>query len=878
MKIILVEDSKSFGSLLKQRFERKLSFEIIWARTKAEAEQVIEREGAAPFFLAVLDLNLPDALEGEIVDLFLPKQIPCVVLTGNFDLQLQKKMLSRGVLDYFLKDNIGVIDTVLFFIDRLQKNHAHPILVVDDSSSSRIKIRRLLERYRFPVLEAKGPGEALEILSSSPDIRLVVTDYNMPDMDGAELTKRIRSRSPRDELAVIGISSHDGGNLAAKFIKAGANDFLAKPYKEEELFCRITQNMGIIDSHLRLHQMVDQLRKEVESREAAERRTRHDYQARLAISRMLEKSLDPMPLPELLEGILEEIFGVPWLGMLPRGAIFLQPQGARELELAAYCGFSDAQLKQSAHMEPGWTLARRAMREARPLYTASEEILLESVRHRSDPEAHYCLPILVEKQPVGVIHLQLPSGYEIQEGEAEFLGAVGATVAGLIKRKGLEQQLKFQAEFDELTQLPNRVLFKDRLAQAIEFASRSKREVVVMFIDLDRFKQINDTMGHEAGDELLQEAARRIQICLRKYDTVARLGGDEFTVILPEMTHVCYVEFVARRILEEVGKPYRLKAGEGVVSGSIGVTVYPQDGDNLEDLLKNADSAMYQAKEAGRSTFRFYTPEMNARVVARLEMEKALRAAIDEDQLRLYYQPKVDLESGRMTGMEALVRWVQPDGAIISPGAFIPLAEESGLVIPMGRWVLKTACVQTMQWMNDGIAPLRVAVNISPRQFQESDDLVRLVAETLEDTGLPPEYLELEITESMVMEDVDRAIETMELLRAMGLYISVDDFGTGYSSLGSLKKFPIQFLKIDRSFIKDLSDDPNDAAIVSAIISMAHTLQLEVIAEGVESAEQLAFLKQLACNELQGYLFSPPVPAGQFPALLEKRLHAVAPE
>ncbi len=442
-------------------------------------------------------------------------------------------------------------------------------------------------------------------------------------------------------------------------------------------------------------------------------------------------------------------------------------------------------------------------------------------------------------------------------------------VAALAEKERLEKKLKQQAEFDLLTQLPNRVLFQDRLQQAILMCERSEVPGALMFIDLDRFKFVNDTMGHEAGDQLLIQAANRIGACIRKSDTVARFGGDEFTVILQNVYHESLAELVARKILNELANPFDLLGKAVHISGSVGISIFPNDSIDTEELLKNADTAMYQAKNSGRNAFRFFVQDMNIYANERMTLEEQLRASFDNDSFILHYQPKVDLFSGKILGIEALVRWEKPGVGLVFPDEFIPLVEEIGLIDKLGQWVLETACRQNRKWNVNGFPNLRVSVNISAKQFNGRNSLIKIVKKILDATGLVPENLELEITESTVMENVDIGLETLEELKAMGVNIAVDDFGTGYSSLSTLKQFPIQTLKIDKTFVRDMTHDSDDSAIVSAIISMANKLSMSVIAEGVETLEQLEVLKKDGCDEIQGYYFSSPLPLEECTKMLE---------
>jgi diguanylate cyclase (GGDEF)-like protein len=430
-----------------------------------------------------------------------------------------------------------------------------------------------------------------------------------------------------------------------------------------------------------------------------------------------------------------------------------------------------------------------------------------------------------------------------------------------------DQRIEYLASHDSLTDLPNREMFNGLLRQAIETAQRQRRRLAVLFIDLDRFKVINDSLGHDAGDMLLLEVARRLRSALRSSDVVARLGGDEFVVILEDCADTDQVERIATSLLAALSVPMDLSGHECHTTASIGIAMYPQNGSDALTLTKNADMAMYLAKEDGKDGFRFFSREAKAQSIERLALETALRRALERDQLSLHYQPKVDMASGQITGVEALLRWAHPEFGMVPPLQFIPLAEETGLIVPVGRWVLKEACAQNMAWQRHGLRPISMAVNLSPRQFADGH-LLRDIDEALAASGMSPVLLQLEVTESMVMRNVPRAVRVLDAIRSRGIRLAIDDFGTGYSSMSLMKQLPIDTIKIDRSFVRDLPDDSEDRAIAQAIISMGKALGMTVIAEGVETAEQQAFLRSHACDEMQGYLFSKPLPSGQLADLL----------
>jgi len=445
-----------------------------------------------------------------------------------------------------------------------------------------------------------------------------------------------------------------------------------------------------------------------------------------------------------------------------------------------------------------------------------------------------------------------------------------AIIQDITARKHAEARLVYLANYDTLTDLPNRVLLGQRLGKAIEEAEHIERLVAVLFIDLDRFKVINDTLGHDSGDELLKVVARRLSEAVRPGDTVARYGGDEFVIVLANVAHIDDVTRVVNKILGWLSPAITIGGRELFVTPSIGITLYPFDDATSDELLRNADSAMFDAKEQGGNCFRFYTAEMNARAERRLTLETGLRHALERGEFLLHYQPQVDIASGAILGAEALIRWQHPDWGLVSPAEFIPLAEETGLILPIGEWVLNEACSQARRWHDAGHVDLRIAVNLSGRQLSQKN-LVDIVAATLARCAVAHGMLELEITESLLMQDLEQIAGTLEALVALGVSVSMDDFGTGYSSLSYLKRLPIDVLKIDQSFVRDISSDPDDAAIVQAIIAMAHSLGIKVMAEGVETAEQLAFLRQHRCDGMQGYYFSRPLPPEQFIMLLQRQ-------
>jgi diguanylate cyclase (GGDEF)-like protein len=429
------------------------------------------------------------------------------------------------------------------------------------------------------------------------------------------------------------------------------------------------------------------------------------------------------------------------------------------------------------------------------------------------------------------------------------------------------QRVEYLAYHDGLTGLPNRSMFSKLLSQRINEAHRYHRRLAVAFLDLDRFKQINDTLGHEAGDQLLQEVAKRLRACVRESDTVARLGGDEFVVLLPELGDATYAASVAQKILSVIAKPFTLIGHEFRITASIRISAYPEDGLDEQTLTKNADIAMYQAKAEGKNNFQFYSENLNANSLERLTLESSLRHALEHNEFRLCYQAKRDIGSGRITGMEALLRWEHPDLGLVAPMQFIPIAEETGLIVPIGRWVLETACSQNVAWQSAGVPPLNIAVNLTARQFSD-EHLLEDVTAVLETTGMDPHLLEFELSESLLIRDIEATLRILTGLKHLGIRIAIDDFGTGYSSLATLQRFPLDTIKIDRSLIHDISAEPEGTGLADAVIAMGKNLSLTVVAQGVETAEQADYLRTHACDELQGFYFNRPLPSEEFTQLL----------
>jgi diguanylate cyclase (GGDEF)-like protein len=500
---------------------------------------------------------------------------------------------------------------------------------------------------------------------------------------------------------------------------------------------------------------------------------------------------------------------------------------------------------------------------------------------RLEPRSVLVLPLRFRRQLVGILAIGDRTGEVAAEDEQLQVRRLADQVAVALANAQMLEQVKSLAYYDSLTGLPNRLSYKERLAQALDQARRGGKLVAAFFIDLDHFSRINDTLGHEAGDQLLQQVALRLRASCRDRDDevgpaqdaltpdVARLGGDEFTVIIPGLTQAQDAAKLARRILNGLAHPFRVAGQEIFVNASIGIAIYPDDGEDLETLLKHADTAMYKAKEQGGSSYQAYSRAMNASALQRLTLENSLRRALEREEFELHYQPIVDTRTGVAMGAEALVRWRHPDLGLLLPSEFIPLAEENGLIVPLGEWVLHQACTQNRDWQAAGLAPIRVVVNLSSRQLRRS--LPDTVARILQRSGLDPRFLGLELTESVLVNHHKEDTDTLHALRAMGVHLAVDDFGTGYSSFSYLKHLPLDALKIDRSFVREITTSPDDMAITTAIIAMAHALGLKVVGEGIETEAQREILRRQGCDAMQGYLFSRPVPPGELVPLLSRK-------
>jgi len=705
-------------------------------------------------------------------------------------------------------------------------NELPRVLVVDDDTGGRRLTRATLKRAGFDVIEAGDGVQALELLRQGlPD--LVLMDVSMPEMDGFTACAELRRMPGGARVPVVMMTGLEDVKSIETAFEVGATDFITKPINWTILAHRVRYM-------LRASKAINELKQS---------------QRRLSNAQRLAEMGD-------------------WEWDLRSGRIEASEQAWRIFghEHGTTSASSDTFFGNMPDDD------RSAMRLAcETAMRRGEGFAMDHRVVRSDGRTRH-------------VHQQVEVIERAGDGSAARLAGA---VHDISRRKEAEEQIRRLAYFDPLTGLPNRLAFDENLHKSLARAERFGHKLAVMFVDLDNFKRVNDTLGHKAGDELLCTASSRMLTTLRAHDSlarehresreiseraerghsIARLGGDEFIVLLTDLDDPAAAASVARRIVAALAEPVALAGTEVFVGASVGVAVYPQDGADIDTLLKNADTAMYWAKEAGRGNFQFYDRAMGAQALDRLMLESSLRRALERDEFVLHYQPRVDVASGRVVGAEALIRWQHPERGLLPPAQFIPLVESAGLDVAVGEWVIKAACREVARWIALGLDVVPVAVNLTSTHLGESS-LPRLVARSLDEFALPAGCLEVEVTESILLAESERSAETAAELDAMGVRLSIDDFGTGYSSLSYLKRLPIHALKIDRSFVRDIVSDPDDEAIVSAIIALAHNLKLRVVAEGVETSEQLAFLRARRCDEYQGYLMSRPVDGAAFAALL----------
>lgn len=691
-------------------------------------------------------------------------------------------------------------------MNEIMKTSIKAVLLVEDNPGD----ARLL-REMFNEQEEHAPELAhVECMSAAEEhlaehaVDIILLDLGLPDSQGLDAVRRAHAIAPRVPLVVL--TGLDDETLAIQTLQEGAQDYLVKGQIETRGLPR-TLRYAVERKLLEEALFVEKERAEVTLSSIGDAVVCTDVAGNITFLNLVAETMTGWSAGEAIGRPIVEVF-------------------------------------KFKHARPA------------PLVNAAD-----------NGHAAQRAPASVLVQRGGVEISVEDSVAPIHDREGEIAGAV-SVFRDVSTERAMAQQIAHSAEHDFLTGLPNRLLLSDRVGQAIALAARHGNKVAVLFLDLDGFKHINDSLGHPIGDKLLQSTAKRLVASVDGSGTVSREGGDEFVVLLPDVEKWEDAAVTARRLLQALAEPHPIDGHDLHITASVGISVYPDDGLDAETLVKNADTAMYQAKDGGHQTYQFFKPAMYARAVERQSIEESLRRALERHELALHYQPKVNLKTGKITGAEALLRWTHPVRGAVSPAEFIPVAEDCGLILPIGRWVLREACGQAKTWIDEGLPLGAIAVNVSAVEFRGEDFLGDVFA-SLTETGLDPRALELELTESVLMKRAGAAESILMALRAQGIQISIDDFGTGYSSLSYLKKFPVDVLKIDQSFIRQIAGNPPETAIVSAVIAMARNLHLRVIAEGVETADELTFLREQDCDEVQGFYFSRPVPADQFAALLK---------
>ncbi|WP_130471166.1 EAL domain-containing response regulator [Candidatus Magnetaquicoccus inordinatus] len=744
------------------------------------------------------------------------------------------------------------------------------ILIVDDDGFTRMLLRSALEDGGYEVTEAADGEQALHEVGGAVAFDLLITDLNMPGMTGTELVQRLRKDGVR--LPIIVLSGNNDVGTAIGVIHDGADDYLLKDENIEStvLFAvgKLLDKVRIEKENRQLLEALQHSNKELAAelviRQQNEAQIQRDFESRTVIYRLLESAMTGLPLSEQLAAMLEVIVAVSWMDLQAKGAIFLLDPHSGDLLLRAACGLSQQQQSSCARVAATQfhqTLCGRALAEGRILFVGHDQHEQGSNCTGISGSSRYLVPILLQQRPLGVLKLYLAHERQPLPEEELFLQSISSTLSSVLERKQLEEALKQKAEYDALTGFANRALFYDRLTQAITASQRNGKDLVLMFIDLDRFKQVNDTLGHEAGDRLLQEAARRIAGCLRGTDLLARLGGDEFTVILPWLTHAFYIEYVARRILEELNKPFHLPQGEGSISGSIGITFFPNDAETMEQLLKNADAAMYQAKEAGRSTFRFFTPEMNEAAAERARLERAITLAWDNREFAIYYQPRVAAKSGRVVAMESQLRWHRETAVVAGQAMvaelFLPHLEQTDLMVPVGLWMLESVCRQYHAWMEAGYAIERVSIPLSLRYLQQGMVLLEMIQSVLRETGVPADRLELEIGCAVLLSQWEKMAPLFEMLQGLGVTIALRDVGLTPFSPAILQAAGVRVIKLDRGLWVGLPDDSGRGQMIRGWRAMAEAMGWRLLVDGIDTAEDRQFWQEYGGDLLQGELFAP---------------------
>ena len=821
VSVLLIEDDPVDAKLIQEAFADEInhSFCLEWVTSLSVG---LERLGKKGVEVILLDLSLPDRRGIEAFDQVLlaaPNSL-ILVLSGLHDEEIARQAVQRGARDYFLKIHVD--------------SHWLPraLRYVLEHRGAEDALRKAEARFR-----AMSDASPLGIFVSDTLGNCIYTNSAYQNISGFTFEEALGTKWSR------AIHRQDRKRVFNEWLAAAHSH---KPFQTEFRFLRGDQSV---------------VWARVNAAAMREGNKLHGYVQ--TIEDITQQKSVESELRAMQAALYEE---------KERAQVTLNSIG--DAVLSTDVESKITYLNRVAEKMTGWTCKDAV---GRPL---DEVFNIIDGRTRQPAENPLLSALELDKTTMMALDRMLvrrdgtessieDSAAPIHDREGRTIGAV-MVFHDVSETRGMALKMSYLAQHDFLTNLPNRALLNDRLAQAIMLAHRHGKQLAVIFLDLDRFKHINDSLGHTIGDKLLQSVAERLVTCVRSSDTVSRQGGDEFVILLSGVEHAEDAVLAASKMLTTLAMPYLIDQHDLHVTASVGISIYPDDGEDAEGLIKSADIAMYHAKANGRNNYQFFKQDMNTRAVERQSIESSLRRALERHEFVLLYQPKINLETGAITGTEALIRWRHPFLGLLSPAQFVPIAEDSGLIVPIGAWVLREACGQARAWQDAGLCALPVAVNISAVQFKHRDFL-KILDGVLMDTGLAPRFLELELTESVLMHDAQFAEPLLQALKTRGIQLAIDDFGTGYSSLSYLKRFPIDTLKIDQSFVHDITTDPDDATIVSAVISMGKSLKQRVIAEGVETRAQFAFLQAHCCGEGQGYYFSPPVAADDIAKLLAKK-------
>jgi diguanylate cyclase (GGDEF)-like protein/PAS domain S-box-containing protein len=808
-------------------------------------EKALELSGRKPGpDLILLDIKMPGMDGYEVLRKLKSNpdtaDIPVIFVTALSDTTDEAKGLRMGAADYITKpvnpDLLRLRVLTQLELHRYRRKPAPQalkggstsqppsILVVDDVPENIHElISALTDEYRITV--ANNGAKAIEQVLGKAPPDLILLDIMMPEMDGYEVCRRIKATAEGNRIPIIFISVVDNTMDKVKAFSIGAADYITKPFDIDEVRARVHTHLELSLLHRYFEQQVEQRTASLREANIELRESREKY-------RVLTESIN-----DVIWAVDAETLHF----------LYVSPS------ITTLSGYAPDEIMAA----PFDTLLQADKAERIKSVIA---LHLADFRNGIKKPGHFRTDeIELTCKDGSKVWTEIVTNFysNAQNGRIEILGVT----RNINERKKAEERIRFLANFDHLTGLPNRAELQERFRHALEQSRRNGKHLALMYLDLDHFKNINDTLGHTFGDQLLLEVAKRIRAFIREEDTVSRQGGDEFILVFPEMNEDGAAR-MASALIETVALPFEIEGQELIVTPSIGIAVFPDDGEDFEVLLKNADAAMYRVKQDSHNNFRFFAQEMQVHSARTLLLSNALRHALQRNQLLLHFQPQIGLQDSKVVGVEALLRWMHPELGTISPAEFIPIAEESGQIVQIGEWVLRNAVRQQKTWLDQGLQPTVMAVNLSATQFRQAN-LPEMVGNILDEVGLPHQYLELELTEAVAMDDPQSAVAMMDKLHERGIRMSIDDFGTGYSSLSYLKRFKVYKLKIDQSFVRDIGDDPEDKAIVTAIINMARSLGMQTIAEGVETGEQLEFLRAQGCDEVQGYYFSRPLNAEQ---------------